>query len=47
MTSFREILLYAVGYYSTIMQLVVGGTAIKIKWSERKDDVEVDVPVVE
>jgi hypothetical protein len=39
--------LYATGWDSTISDDVVGGVALKIKWSERKDDIEIDVPVTE
>lgn len=39
--------LYAVGYDSTIMQTVTGGLAVVIKWSERKSETDVDVPVTE
>ncbi len=38
--------LYAVGYDSTISMPVTGGVAVKIKWSERKETIEVDVPVM-
>ncbi len=39
--------IYAVGYDSTISQVVSGGVAVKIKYGERKETLEVDVPVVE
>lgn len=39
--------LYAVGFDSTIMQPVSGGTSVRIPWSDRKNDIETDVPVVE
>ena len=39
--------LYAVGYDSTIMQTVVGGIPVKIKWSERKKELDQDIPVTE
>jgi hypothetical protein len=39
--------LYAVGWDSTISQQVTGGIALKIKWSERKKEVDVNVPVTE
>lgn len=39
--------LYAVGYDSTIKQTVVGGTGIKIKWKERKQEIDINVPVSE
>lgn len=39
--------LYAVGYDSTIMQPVLGGIGVKIKWSERKDEMDVNIPVTE
>jgi hypothetical protein len=39
--------LYATGYDSTIMQTVRGGIGVKIKWNERKEDMEINIPVVE
>jgi hypothetical protein len=39
--------LYATGFDSTIMQPVSGGIPIKIKWSERKKEINVDIPVTE
>lgn len=39
--------LYSVGYDSTISQVVTGGIAIKIKWKERKQEIDVKVPVTE
>jgi hypothetical protein len=39
--------LYAVGYDSTIMQTVTGGIGVKIKWSDRKEEMVVNVPVTE
>jgi hypothetical protein len=39
--------LYAVGYDSSIAQTVVGGLALKIKWKERKKEIDVNVPVTE
>ena len=39
--------LYAVGYDSTIMQQVTGGEAVKIRWKERKEEIDVDIHVTE
>lgn len=39
--------LYGVGYDSTISAPVFGGTNVKIKYSERKDEIEINVQVVE
>lgn len=39
--------LYATGYDSSISAPVTGGIPIKIKWSERKDELDIDVPVTE
>ncbi len=39
--------LYAEGYDSTIMQTVRGGLSVKIKWSERKEELDVKIPVTE
>jgi hypothetical protein len=39
--------IYGVGYDSTISEAVFGGTALKIKYSERKETLELNVPVVE
>jgi hypothetical protein len=39
--------LYAVGYDSSIAQTVTGGLALKIKWKERKKEIDVNVPVTE
>ena len=39
--------LYAVGFDSSIMQTVSGGIAAKIKWGERKKEIDVNVPVTE
>ncbi len=44
---YGEYYLYAVGYDSTISQTVKGGIPVKIKWSERKETIEIDVPVTE
>lgn len=44
---YGDYFLYAEGYDSTISAAVTGGVAVKIKWSERKDEREVDVPVTE
>lgn len=39
--------LYVEGFDSTNMMPVKGGVAVKIKWSERKKVIDVDVPVTE
>lgn len=39
--------LYSVGYDSSIAQTVTGGIALKIKWKERKQELDVKVPVTE
>jgi len=39
--------LYAEGYDSTIMAPVKGGTPVKIKWGQRKKEIDTDVPVTE
>ena len=39
--------LYAVGYDSAIAQTVTGGIALKIKWKERKQELDVKVHVTE
>ncbi|CAN5166910.1 hypothetical protein BH09BAC5_BH09BAC5_13910 [soil metagenome] len=39
--------LYAVGFDSTIMAPVMGGTPLKIQWKERKNETDIDIPVVE
>jgi hypothetical protein len=39
--------LYAVGYDSAIAQAVTGGIALKIKWKERKQELDAKVPVTE
>jgi hypothetical protein len=39
--------LYAVGYDSTIMSTVSGGIPVKIKWKERKEELDIDIPVIE
>lgn len=44
---YGEYYIYAVGFDSTISQIVKGGVAVKIKWSERKQTIDVDIPVVE
>lgn len=44
---YGEYYLYAVGYDSTISQTVKGGMPVKIKWSERKTTIEVEIPVTE
>lgn len=38
---------YAVGYDSTINQTVIGGVPVEIKYSERKSEIDVNVPVTE
>ena len=38
---------YAVGYDSSIKMPVIGGVAATLKWSERKKEVDIDVPVSE
>lgn len=38
---------YAVGYDSSIAQTVTGGIALKIKWKERKQELDLKVPVTE
>ncbi len=39
--------IYSVGYDSAIAQAVTGGIALHITWSERKKEVDVNVPVTE
>jgi hypothetical protein len=39
--------LYATGYDSTINMRVNGGMSVKIKHKERKEEIDVDVPVTE
>ena len=39
--------LYAVGFDSTKMQAVSGGIAIKVKYKERKQEIDINVPVTE
>ena len=39
--------LYAVGYDSMITQTVKGGISAKIKWSERKQEIDINIPVTE
>ena len=39
--------LYATGFDSTIQAPVTGGIGVSIKWSERKEEKDVDVPVTE
>jgi hypothetical protein len=39
--------LYVEGYDSTVMKTVHGGVGVKIKWSERKEERDVVVPVTE
>jgi hypothetical protein len=38
---------YSVGYDSAISQTVTGGIALHIKYSERKKEIDLDVPVTE
>jgi hypothetical protein len=38
---------YGVGYDSAIQMPVRGGISLKIKWSERKKDINLNVPVTE
>jgi hypothetical protein len=44
---YGDYFLYAEGFDSTISAPVSGGVAVKIKWSERKDERDVEVPVTE
>ena len=44
---YGEYYIYAVGYDSSLNTIVKGGIPLKISWSERKKDLEVDVPVTE
>ena len=39
--------LYAVGYDEDISETVVGGIPLTIKWKDRKDQINLDVPVSE
>ena len=39
--------LYAEGFDSTIMLPVKGGVGVKLKWGQRKKEVDFDVPVTE
>ena len=39
--------LYAEGFDSTDMIAVKGGLPVKIKWSKRKKEIDIDVPVAE
>jgi hypothetical protein len=39
--------LYAVGYDSSIKLPVTGGIAVHIKWSDRKKELDIQVPVTE
>lgn len=39
--------LYVVGYDSSIMQTVKGGIGVKIKYKDRKENTNVNVPVTE
>lgn len=39
--------LYATGYDSTIMMPVSGGIPVRIKWSDRKKETEITIPVTE
>jgi hypothetical protein len=38
---------YATGYDSVAQAPVKGGIGLKIKWSERKEEIELDVPITE
>lgn len=38
---------YCTGWDTTINARVTGGLAVKIKYSERKDEIDLDVPVTE
>lgn len=38
---------YGVGYDSVAQAIVKGGVHLKIKWSERKEEIEQDVPITE
>jgi hypothetical protein len=44
---YGEYYLYAVGFDSTMMHHVVGGVGVQIKWGERDEEIEVDIPMVE
>ncbi len=39
--------LYSVGYDSSIHMPVTGGVAVKVKWKERKQELDIKVPVTE
>ncbi len=39
--------IYAVGYDSTISEVVSGGTPLTIKWKERKKEIDLDIAVTE
>ena len=39
--------IYSTGFDNSIMAPVKGGIAVKIKWTERKKDIDVNVPVTE
>ena len=38
---------YGVGYDSVAQATVKGGVALKIKWKERKEEIELNVPITE
>jgi hypothetical protein len=44
---YGQYFLYSVGYDSTIKQTVAGGIGVKIKWTERKQEIDVNIPVIE
>lgn len=44
---YGEYFLYMEGYDSTISAPVSGGTGVSIKWKEREEDIDVEVPVTE
>jgi hypothetical protein len=39
--------LYGAGFDSSIVQRVTGGLSVKIKWSERKKEIDTHLPVTE
>lgn len=39
--------LYVTGWDTTINQRVTGGMSVKIKYKERRDEIDLDIPVVE
>lgn len=38
---------YGIGYDSVAQATVKGGVALKIKWKERKEEIELNVPITE